>query len=58
MAGLRTDADTLNALLDDPTSLEAKIASGKVETSGDLSSLSRLLRAAAEVNTPCRTDAA
>lgn len=58
VAGLRTDADTLNALLDDPTSLEAKLAAGKVETNGDLSSLRRLLRAAAEVNTPGRTGAA
>lgn len=52
VAGLRTDADTLNALLEDPTSLDAMITSDHVETDGDLSALRRLLFAAAEVSAP------
>jgi DNA-binding HxlR family transcriptional regulator len=47
-ARLRTDPDTLNALLDDPNSLDAAIASATVDTSGDLSCLRRLLRVAHE----------
>lgn len=54
-AGLRTDPATLNALLEDPTSLDAELASATVETSGDLASLRRLLRAPSDVSAPART---
>jgi DNA-binding HxlR family transcriptional regulator len=42
-AALRTDPGTLNALLDDPTALDAAMSTGNV--TGDLSALRRLLYA-------------
>lgn len=44
-ATLRTDPRTLNALLDDPTALDAAISDGSVTTAGDPSALRRLLQA-------------
>jgi DNA-binding HxlR family transcriptional regulator len=45
-ACIRTDPDTLNALLDDPSALDAAIATGSVHTDGDLDALRQLLRVA------------
>jgi DNA-binding HxlR family transcriptional regulator len=42
-AALRTDAETLNALLHDPASLDAAIRAGSVHVDGDLSALRTLL---------------
>jgi DNA-binding HxlR family transcriptional regulator len=42
---LRADPETLNALLGDPTALDAAVSDGSVVTTGDLSALRRLLQA-------------
>lgn len=44
-ATLRTDPQTLNALLDDPTTLDTAVSDGSVVAAGDLVALRRLLRA-------------
>lgn len=44
-ASLRTDPKTLNALLDDPSGLDAAMSGGSVTVEGDLSALRRLLAA-------------
>ncbi len=44
-ASLRADPATVNALLDDPASLDAAMADGSVVAAGDLLALRRLLRA-------------
>lgn len=41
----RTDAVMLNALLDDPSALDAAVNDGRVTAAGDLSALRRLLQA-------------
>jgi DNA-binding HxlR family transcriptional regulator len=46
-ASLRTDPETLNALLLDPSSLDTAIAAGTAHTEGRLPALRRLLRLAA-----------
>jgi DNA-binding HxlR family transcriptional regulator len=46
-AGIQTDPRTLTALLLDPDSLDAAIASGSVHTDGKISALRRLIRVAA-----------
>jgi DNA-binding HxlR family transcriptional regulator len=51
VAGLRTDPETLNALLAKPSLLDRGLDRGKVEVSGDRRALRRLLRA---VSTPSR----
>jgi hypothetical protein len=43
---LRTDPETLNALLGDPAALDAAVSDGSVVAAGDLSALRRLLQAA------------
>jgi len=43
-AGLRTDPDTLNALLHRPAGLDAAIATGSVHATGNLSALRHLLQ--------------
>jgi DNA-binding HxlR family transcriptional regulator len=45
-ACLRADPETLNALLDDPATLDAAVSDGSVVAAGDLSALRRLLQAA------------
>ena len=52
-ASLHTDPSTLNALLFDPSGLEAAIAAGAVRADGDLTALRRLLEVAVEA-TPAR----
>jgi DNA-binding HxlR family transcriptional regulator len=47
-ASLRTDPQTLNALLTDPAALDATLAAGDVGVAGDVASLRRLLRAVTE----------
>lgn len=44
-ASLRTDPKTLNALLGDPTKLDAAISDESVVAAGDLAALRRLLQA-------------
>ena len=44
-ASLRTDPETLNALLDDPAALDAAVSGGSVAVAGDLPALRRLLQA-------------
>jgi len=44
-ASLRTGPKTLNALLDDPATLDASLSDGSVVATGDLKALRRLLRA-------------
>jgi DNA-binding HxlR family transcriptional regulator len=44
-ASLRTDPETLDALLEDPAALDAAIADGSVAAMGDLPALRRLLHA-------------
>jgi len=46
-AGIRTDAITLNALLLDPSGLDAAVATGAAEIEGDVDALRRLLTAVA-----------
>jgi DNA-binding HxlR family transcriptional regulator len=46
-AGIRTDPDTLNALLLDPDGLDAALAAGGAEIEGDVAALHRLLTAVA-----------
>jgi DNA-binding HxlR family transcriptional regulator len=43
---LRTDPKTLNALLEDPDTLDAALGDGSAEATGDLAALRRLLRSA------------
>lgn len=45
-AAIRTDPRTLNALLHDPATLDAAIATGSVQADGDLAALRRLLQVA------------
>jgi DNA-binding HxlR family transcriptional regulator len=44
-ASLRTDPKTLNALLGDPTALDASVSDGSVVVAGDLEALRQLLQA-------------
>ena len=46
-ASLRADPETLNALLDDPATLDAAISGGSVVAAGDLPAVRRLLQAVA-----------
>lgn len=46
-ASLHTTPGTLNALLEDPATLDAALTDGRARATGDLSALRRLLRAAA-----------
>ncbi|MFC5924207.1 winged helix-turn-helix transcriptional regulator [Micromonospora vulcania] len=43
-ASLRADPQTFNALLDDPSALDAAVSDGSVVAAGDLAALRRLLR--------------
>ena len=47
VASIHTDPRTLNALLDNPAKLNAAIATGAVQTEGDLAALRRFLEVAA-----------
>jgi DNA-binding HxlR family transcriptional regulator len=51
-ASLRTDPQTLNALIEDPASLDAALAAGSAVVTGDRTALRRLLRSATGATSP------